>query len=227
MRHLSKQSLLIIVLSLICLVLCGLVWHMAVNESQRAITAERDMLEAEQSRLLDSYNELRGQVNVRLGRGQDARYFITPDDPAVAAMVQEITGGYAKDERWPWRGYGDIYLWVITNIEYTSDAYTPILPELGDGTVQWEKGFWKTPAETLNDGTGDCEDISALLVSMMLHYSHRQFPIWILGIRTDGSDAKSHVAVAVLVENSKMAIIDPSGHYYSVFPIGWGITADY
>ena len=65
------------------------------------------MLEAEQSRLLDSYNELRGQVNVRLGRGQDARYFITPDDPAVTAMVQEITGGYAKDERWPWRGYGE------------------------------------------------------------------------------------------------------------------------
>jgi len=199
----------------------GVVWYKKMN----AIETQLAGIKAEQSQMLDRYSVLREQVNVRLGRGPDAHLFITPDEPAVAAKVREIAGDYSAERKEQWGDYERMYRWISMNIEYTRDTYTPVLPELMDGTLEWEEGFWKLPVETLSDEAGDCEDMCTLLASMILNYNERRFPVWLVGIRTPPPNAKGHVAIAFPVANKQLTILDPSAHYHSVHSIGWGLFA--
>ena len=220
MQSLWKRLFIIATsLLVVSLTVSGVLWFMKINafETQLAI------VRAEQNRMLDRYSELREQVNVRLGRGDDARKFITPDEPAVIAKVEEVAGSYSSDDKEQWMDYERLAHWVTMNIEYTQDSYATVLPELTDGNVRWEDGFWKMPFETLQDEMGDCEDVSALLASMLLHYNERRFPVWLVGIRTDD---KAHIGIAFPVVNKQLTIIDPSGRYSSIFPMGWGLAAD-
>jgi len=180
-------------------------------------------LKAEQEQMLSDYASLREQINLRLGFGEDSQRFITPDDPEISALVLEITEGYSEDATEFWRDYGRMFQWVIRNIEYSSDSPTPLLPESIDGALEWRNDFWRTPAETIRDETGDCEDLSALLASMLLNYNQRRFTIWIVGIQTFGPTPKGHVAVAIPIENNQLTIFDPSGRYHTPFPHLGGI----
>ena len=180
---------------------------------------------AEQSQMLGDYAELRQRINVRAGRGPDATAYITPDDPAVAAKVKEVAGDYSEDRKEQWGDYERLNRWVTMNIEYIIDSYTPILPERPGGPVEWEQGFWKLPFETLRDVSGDCEDMSALLASMILNYNERRFPVWVVGIATPEPEPKGHVAIVFPVVNKRITIIDNSGRYQSIWPIGWGLNA--
>lgn len=223
MQNLWKRLFIIAaVLLVVSLTFNGVLWYQLAKINPRidAFETQLESLQDEQNRMLDHYAELREQINMRLGRGENAKKFITPDDPAVADKVQEIAGSYSADAKEQWRDYNRLRLWVMMSIEYTGDTYTPVLPELMDGTLEWERGYWKMPAETLVDEAGDCEDTSALLASMILNYNERRFPAWIVGIRTDGPDARSHVAIALPVENRQLTIIDVSGSHYSMFPGG-------
>ena len=180
-------------------------------------------LKAEHEQMLSDYASLREQINLRLGFGEDSQRFITPDDPEISALVLEITEGYSEDATEFWRDYGRMFRWVIGNIEYSSDSPTPVLPESIDGALEWRNDFWRTPAETIRDETGDCEDLSALLASMLLNYNQRRFTIWIVGIQTFGSTPKGHVAVAIPIESNQLTIFDPSARYHTPFPHLGGI----
>lgn len=179
------------------------------------VKSEMENLKAERVQTLSSYADIREQVNVRLGIGQDAQFFFTPDIPEISAIVQETTGGYS--DRYLWRDYGRLYQWTMKNIRYSLDSRTPILPESADEPLSWRGDFWRLPIETIRDETGDCEDTALLLASMLLNYNERRYPAWIIGLKTTGPDPKAHVAVAIPSTNIQLTIFDISGHYYTPF----------
>jgi hypothetical protein len=82
--------------------------------------------------------------------------YITPDCQAVKETLQNILGipPYTLSQR----GFDDIRDWVADNIEYESD------------TQRWGKDYWQTSEETLAYRTGDCEDYSILLCSLLRAY---------------------------------------------------------
>ena len=99
--------------------------------------------------------------------------FITPKCTSLNEALQDILGDppYELSQV----GFDDIRDWVATNIEYMSDE------------ERWGKDYWQTAEETLTYRTGDCEDFSILLCSLL---------------RTYGIDAE-RVYVALGVDNGK------------------------
>jgi hypothetical protein len=217
----KKLFIVSAILLVISLILGIGAWHQlsGIKTQLNILKPEMDSLKEEQARILSSYAEMRGQINIRLGIRQDGQSFITPDEPEISAKVQEITGGYSEPELW--FDYGSLYQWVMKSIKYSLDSPTPLLPESISGTVLWGDDFWRLPVETIRDGTGDCEDTSVLLASLLLNYNQRRFPVWILGVRTSGAKPKAHVVVAIPCANNQLAIFDIAGHYYTQFP-GFG-----
>jgi predicted transglutaminase-like cysteine proteinase len=82
--------------------------------------------------------------------------YITPGCPSVKEALQAILGDppYELSQV----GFDDIRDWVAVNIEYMSDVQ------------RWGEDYWQTPEETLFYGTGDCEDFSILLCSLLRAY---------------------------------------------------------
>ena len=171
-----------------------------------------------EDQMLRNYSDIRTQINLRFGTGADSMLFITPDEPEITELVQEITGGYSDEDFW--KDYIKLYRWVILNIEYTLDSPLPILPESLESTVDelyWESDFWRLPTETISTMRGDCEDMAVLLTSMILNYNQRRFPVWIIGAQTDNPHTKAHIAVALPLQGVHLAVFDISGRYYTPF----------
>ncbi|MGQ9546573.1 MAG: transglutaminase domain-containing protein [Dehalococcoidia bacterium] len=82
--------------------------------------------------------------------------FVTPDCPQVVATLRAILGDppYTLSQV----GFDKIRDWVAGNIEYMSDE------------ERWGEDYWQSPALTLRLGTGDCEDFSVLLCSLLRAY---------------------------------------------------------
>ena len=230
----KKLFIVAAVLLLSALILGGTLWQqlyatrIQLNDTIARLNAVKpgmDSLKAERDWLLSSYSAVRTQINLRLGIKQDSQYFITPDDPEIAAKVQEITDGYSR--KYLWRDYGRLYMWIMRNIKYSQDSSTPLLPEYLNGPLDWRGDFWRMPVETLRDEAGDCEDTALLLTSMLLNYNQRQFPVWIVGVRTLGMNPEAHVAVAIPSTNEQFTIFDLAAHYYTKFPIYGGFGSEY
>lgn len=82
--------------------------------------------------------------------------YITPECQSVKDALQDILGDppYELSQV----GFDDIRDWVADNIEYKSDK------------ERWGEDYWQTPEETLSYRTGDCEDFSTLLCSLLRAY---------------------------------------------------------
>jgi len=158
----------------------------------------------------DLYAALRQRVNRRLGMGRDAPSFITPDDPSVAALVKELTRASNGDAKEYWRNCELLYRWVVQNIDYVPDSYSPLLPDAPGGEITWIGECWRQPAETLQDKAGDCEDQSALLTSLLLNYNRHTYSVWMLEI---GNGVSGHIAVVFPIEKGMITIVDPSIQY--------------
>ena len=205
----------LIALFILSITLNSLLWD-KVESSKVQLDTTKNQLETasrEQTETINWNSDLRDQINIRLGQGQDTRTFITPDDPLIIAKVREITEGHIQDGNNYWLDCYRIYCWVAYHTHYTADSYTPVLPGVVNGPLEWRSDFWRMPAETLNDGVGDCEDIAVLLASMLLNYTEGKSDIWVLGIKTADTDPKGHVAVVIPVEGNKLAILDPYSGY--------------
>ncbi len=190
-----------------------------LNTIETEITITRNQLVAaknENTNMLDQYDSLKEQINLRLGLNQSNRQsFITPNNTAVSAKAKEIAGSYSENINEYWRDFQILYDWVVKNIEYSSDSYMPVLPEVMAGAITWQGECWKTPEETLRDKTGDCEDMSVLLTSMLRSYNKGKYVVWILSIESNYPERKGHVAVAFPVTGGKLTILDPAGNYYT------------
>jgi len=79
-----------------------------------------------------------------------ARLYITPNDP----VVQQTLGTIVKNPVIP--DWIEIRDWVANEIRYVNDTET-------HGVLE----YWQLPRETLSLRTGDCEDLSTLLCSLL------------------------------------------------------------
>lgn len=84
------------------------------------------------------------------------KQYITPNDPKVKAAVQDILSGYW---RWAYDDFEALRQWVQAHVSYRSDM-----------EVHGVSEYWQLPAETLELGTGDCEDFAILLCTLLRAY---------------------------------------------------------
>jgi hypothetical protein len=82
--------------------------------------------------------------------------YLRPECQAVKETLQNIIGDppYTPSQL----GFDDIRGWVADNIAYESDE------------KRCGRDYWQTPEETLSYRTGDCEDFSILLCSLLRAY---------------------------------------------------------
>jgi hypothetical protein len=101
------------------------------------------------------------------------RSYVTLDCPSVEEALQNAVGPapYELSQA----GFDTIRNWVADNIDYKSDQ------------ERWGGDYWQTPEETLFYRTGDCEDFSILLCSLLRAYGIPAERVYVtLGV--DGSD---------------------------------------
>ncbi len=176
---------------------------------------------SENSQMVNQYTGLKRQIDIRLAdTPQDQQSFITANNTAVSAKVREITGGYSEDVNEYWRDCEQLYRWVVNNISYSYDSYMPVLPQTLSGELRWSEDCWRMPEETLEDKTGDCEDMAVLLASMLRSYNEGKYRVWVLIIHSSVPEVKGHAAVAFPVAGGRLAILDPAGNYYTGYPYG-------
>ncbi len=187
-----------------------------------ALQALYNNLKTTYDQYVADYQKLRSLTDQRLMRG-NIRDFITSSDLAVVSLTYNITGktGNTTDPNSYWKDIKAIYDWVNTNIKYREDGLYPILPQNpkeieSDGLLQTSQ-TGQFPNETLTWRMGDCEDIAALLASMVKAYFSDQFMvecIWITGATA------GHVAVQIPFDGFKLVILDPIRNYYSHDTLG-------
>ena len=90
-------------------------------------------------------------------RASEFKSYITPECPFVQEALQDMLGAppYEPSKE----GFDNIRDWAAIHIDYMSD-------ENRWGTDD----YWQTAEETLSMGTGDCEDFSVLLCSLLRAY---------------------------------------------------------
>ena len=88
--------------------------------------------------------------------GLEFKSYITPECPWVEGTLQGIIGDYPYELSQI--GFDDIRDWVAINIDYMPDE------------ERWGEDYWQTAEETLSYSTGDCEDFSILLCSLLRAY---------------------------------------------------------
>jgi predicted transglutaminase-like cysteine proteinase len=99
--------------------------------------------------------------------------YITLDCLSIKEALQDAVGPapYELSQA----GFDTIRNWVADNIDYKSDQ------------ERWGGDYWQTPAETLSYRTGDCEDFSILLCSLLRAYGIAAERVYVtLGV--DGSE---------------------------------------
>ncbi len=166
--------------------------------------------------LVRSYDVLKNSVNSRINLTQDQmRAKITPDNYLVSQTTREIAGDYSEDVNEYWNDFNSLFQWVSTNIDYSYDSSEPLLPESLSGSVTWYPEYWRTPEETLNDKTGDCEDMALLLTSLLLSYNQSKYAVWCVVVVSDTLGEAGHMGVAFPVVGDKLTILDPTGYYFT------------
>jgi hypothetical protein len=110
--------------------------------------------------------------------------YVTPECPWVEGTLQGFLGDRPYEPSQV--GFDDIRDWVATNIDYMLDEQ------------RWGEDYWQTPEETLSYGSGDCEDFSVLLCSLLRAYGIDAERVYVaLGV-DDGSEEPGH---AFLIED--------------------------
>jgi len=188
-------------------------YQLEETESQLVTTEyQLEIAEDEQKQMQNQYSNLREQINLRFGQGEDCQEFITPDNENISAKANEIAGNYSDDTNELWRDYEKLYRWVVNNIEYSNDSRFPFIPATLGSDPVWRQECWRMPDETLVDEVGDCEDMALLLASLMLSYNNQGYAVWAITISNEDG---GHLAVAFPVAGDKLTILDPAGNYYT------------
>ena len=187
----------------------------------QALQAMYFELQSEYNQYITDYQTLKSLTDLRVMKG-DLSYLITPSNPAVVSLVHNITGkmGNTTDPNSYWKDIKAMYDWVASNIKYRVDSLYPVLPEnpadAANGLTQTDSAS-QYPNETLAFRAGDCDDIAALLTSMIRCYFSNQFLvecIWITGANA------GHVGVVVPFSGDQIVILDPIRGYYSHDTLG-------
>jgi len=183
-----------------------------LNMTKNQLQITRD----DKTQMLNKYSGFKRQIANRIGAtNEDRQGFITTDNYLVYEKAQEITRGYSEDTNEYWGDLYRLYKWVVNNISYSHDSYVPLLPESLSGELIWHGEYWRLPEETLEDATGDCEDMATLLISLMRSYNQENYAVWGMAISSGVPDISGHIGVAFPVKGGKLTILDPAGNYYT------------
>ncbi|MBN2239024.1 MAG: transglutaminase domain-containing protein [Dehalococcoidales bacterium] len=146
-------------------------------------------------------------------RQQRIMSYVTPDDPEVKALVNDIL---FSDSRLYWNDFNALRDWVSWHVGYRSDI-----------DIHGQSDYWQTPAETLELGTGDCEDFAILLCSILRSYGVPADQVFVAtGISADKTSAHAY-----LVERwyrGVWQVVEPqSGGWLGPFLSDWCTDVSY
>jgi len=128
--------------------------------------------------------------------------YIQPFDPTVEMLARQITINHTGC----WDAILEIYDWVDQHITYRAE------PNGQD--------YFQTPRETLGNGTGDCEDFSILLASLILAYCPNTTVFCvIIGTAERFTKCVGHCAV-ILPAGDEICILDEAGRWLTIDATG-------
>lgn len=110
--------------------------------------------------------------------------YITPNNPTVVQATNKADSGSITDKDKAM----DIWRYIYNNTEYSLSKE------------------WKEPAQTLNEGIGDCEDVTFLAASMLPNLGVDNFKVVIGDMKFPSSKEELHTWVEV-----DGLVIDPTG----------------
>ncbi|MBU7017524.1 MAG: transglutaminase domain-containing protein [Theionarchaea archaeon] len=126
------------------------------QEKQEEIQNIIDTLDLKESELQEALNFYEKIAT------KDPRVLITLDDPVVKAKVEEVT----RLSRTTEEKQQAIFEYVRKEITYVTEG-NPKEWKYPQPFLQFKPEFWQLPRETIEWGSGDCEDQSILLCTMM------------------------------------------------------------
>ncbi len=126
-------------------------------------------------------------------------YFITPKDPGVINLRNEILQDPAAVLTPDWMKFRD---WVGNKIEYKSDS-----------EIHGERDFWQFSNETIQQETGDCEDFSILLCSLLRSNGWETDSVYVIV----GEQNNQYHAWVRLFWNDMQYNIEPQGSGFDMF----------
>ncbi len=126
------------------------------QEKQKDIQDQTEALTVKEKELEEKI-QLQEEIAER-----DPRALITLDDPVVIAKVKEVT----RLSRTTEEKQQAIFEYVRKEIKYIYEG-NPKKWSYPQSFLQFKSDFWQLPRETIEWGTGDCEDRSILLCTMM------------------------------------------------------------
>ena len=109
-----------------------------------------------------------------------------------------------------WRSVEDAYYWVVAHVAYQPDDNT-VVTVLGERWGLLENERFKSPAETLRDGAGDCEDM-AILLTCLLEAGGAKNVRTVVGVYRTGTEQHGHAWTEILTSTG-WQILDPTAKW--------------
>ena len=125
-------------------------------------------------------------------------HFITPNDPSVTNLRDEILQETLAVLTPDWMKFRD---WVGNRIDYKYDS-----------DVHGERDFWQFSNETIQLETGDCEDFSILLCSLLRSNGWNTKSVYVVV----GEQNSQYHAWVMLIWNDIKYNIEPQGSGFDV-----------
>lgn len=193
-----------------------------LNETQKLLREEKIKREQLKTVLFvnikKSLEYLANRINHRFNGGED---FIRPYE--VKDIVNALLG-HKFNEKTLSKDLYKMFLYVKSNIRYSRDTVYPVIEyyniSLEDSSynitikIRWVTQEHQYPRETLERREGDCEDMAYLLASMLQYYFEdiKEYEVYVIAIFKND---KGHAATLVRHKSGLIAILDPSGNYFT------------
>lgn len=138
----------------------------------------------------------------------DRTQYITPSDNLVSAVTSLIFQDLfnRSDTERIWIDLHTAFQWIQSNIQYQNDTY-----QEEEGIELTNVDVWQFPNQTILLGTGDCEDQTLLLASLILNYCDMTFYVECLFLQS--LEGIGHIALYLPIKGDSICILDPATGY--------------
>lgn len=143
---------------------------------------------------------------------EQVKRYVTPDDPAVKALVDDILHKELK----VFSDFEELRDWASWYIAYKSDQ-----------EIHGKSEYWQFPEETLELRTGDCEDFAILLCSMLRAYGVPSDQVYVAcGFGEDKT--RGHAYLVEKWYRGIWRVIEPqAGVWSGLFMMDWATSVSY